>query len=1129
MRILIADDHALMRRGVRSVLRTRPDLDVCGEAIDGQDAIEQAQKLRPDLIVMDISMPGINGIEATREIRQILPQMKILVLSQHNSPEMMRLALSAGARGYVVKSEIADNLLIGIDKVAGGETFFDGGIFAASSNSIDSQEILQRSQAFEKALRGSEEQLRALTEYQAAVMNTMAEGLYTLDEQGLVTSINAAAEAMLGWTGAELLRKKMHDVTHYKHPDGTPYPAGECPGLMVVQHGIELREHEDVFIRKDGSFLPVMFSASPLRQGGKIAGVVVGFRDDSEQRRARRALRESERVLRETLDALPAAIYTTDGEGYVTHFNPAAVEFAGRVPQAGVDRWCMSWKLFRADGSALPHEECPMAVALKEGSSPEGQELIAERPDGTRRCFTPYPRVFRDGEGKITGGINMLVDITERKKSEQPKRLLAAIVDTSEDAIISKTLDGVITSWNSGAERLFGYTAEEAVGKNIKELTIPAELQQEEDEILTRLGSGERIEHFETARVRKDGTRLDVSLSISPLRDAAGRVIGASKVARDISGRIAAERALAERVRQQKALFHLATELHQAVRMEDVCNAALDAILDALPCDRAAVLLYDQSGSLRFVSWRGLSEAYRKAVDGHSPWKAEERDPQPICVGDLEAADLSDAVRAAVRAEGIRALAFIPLVSHQKLIGKFMTYYNAAHPFSNAEIELSLTISRALAYCIARKRGEEALRQSEERFRRLVETLEEQVRGRTQELEVRNAEVLRQSEQLRDLSSRLLQAQDEERRRIARELHDSAGQILAGLGLDLATIAKSAPDNVPLVAEAIEHSEQLVKELTEGIRTMSYLLHPPLLDETGLEEALRCYARGLSERSGLQVTLEIPADFERLSAEAELVIFRIVQEALTNIHRHSHSRTALIRIGRDAASVFAEIQDHGEGIPREKLSEIQSHGSGVGIRGMRERVRQLKGEMKIESDGAGTTISVVFPVAEVARAKQEGARVLAWPTTPKPESAGMQAMRILVVDDNAVMRRAIRGLTANEARWQVCGEAATGGEAVEKALELQPDVILLDINLPDVNGVDIARGLRKHMANVVILIMSHHDPQVLLPGALEAGANGCLDKGDLAQGLLRGLASVIEEKQTAAATAGAEKVETLGS
>jgi PAS domain S-box-containing protein len=132
----------------------------------------------------------------------------------------------------------------------------------------------------EDALRESEERLRSLAEYQTAVMNNMAEGLYSLDAQGLVTSINPAAEAMLSWNRTELLGKKMHDLTHYKHPDGMPFPAAECPGLHVLENGVDLKEHEDTFIGKDGTFVPVVFSASPLRKNGNTVGVVEinGFR-----------------------------------------------------------------------------------------------------------------------------------------------------------------------------------------------------------------------------------------------------------------------------------------------------------------------------------------------------------------------------------------------------------------------------------------------------------------------------------------------------------------------------------------------------------------------------------------------------------------------------------------------------------------------------------------------------------------------------------------------------------------------------------------------------------------------------------------------------------------------------------
>ena len=251
------------------------------------------------------------------------------------------------------------------------------------------------------------------------------------------------------------------------------------------------------------------------------------------------------------------------------------------------------------------------------------------------------------------------------------------------------------------------------------------------------------------------------------------------------------------------------------------------------------------------------------------------------------------------------------------------------------------------------------LKRAEEKYRALAESLDAEVR-------IRTSEVVQQSEQLRDLSSRLLQAQDEERRHIARELHDSAGQILTALSMSLAMAAQHASKESAALAKQLEESEELAQQLSQEIRTMSYLLHPPLLDETGLSEALRWYIQGLSERSGLEITLDVPDNFERLTREMELVMFRLVQESLTNIHRHSGSKNAVIRLTRMGDNVSLEVQDSGKGISAEKLSEIQSQGSGVGIRGMRERARHFGGHMMIESNQKGTKISFQFPVASNA-------------------------------------------------------------------------------------------------------------------------------------------------------------------
>ena len=417
---------------------------------------------------------------------------------------------------------------------------------------------------------------------------------------------------------------------------------------------------------------------------------------------------------------------------------------------------------------------------------------LLETHEALASCILDDPEAITD---KVTQSI---VDELPalRQKADEATSLLVAIVDSSDDAIVSKTLEGVITSWNASAVRLFGYSAKEAIGQPIS-IIIPHDRLDEEKSILARLRRGERIDHFDTVRVRKDGTTLDISLTISPVRNAAGKIIGASKVAHDITHR---------------------------------------------------------------------------------------------------------------------------------------------------------------------KRMERDLHESDQRFRELADALDTQVHFRTQELQRRNADVLRQSDQLRDLSARLMRIQDEERRRIARELHDSVGQNLAALGMNLAQVEGDAMRDPTRLSKRIAEAQSLIQELTQEIRTTSYLLHPPMLDENGLSSAIRWYVDGLVERSGLSIALNIPNDLERLAPEVELAIFRLVQECLTNIHRHSESKTAGISIAHQTDKISVEVRDDGKGISQEKLEEIQSQAFGVGIRGMRERVRQCDGELIVESNALGTKITAIFPI-----------------------------------------------------------------------------------------------------------------------------------------------------------------------
>lgn len=216
-------------------------------------------------------------------------------------------------------------------------------------------------------------------------------------------------------------------------------------------------------------------------------------------------------------------------------------------------------------------------------------------------------------------------------------------------------------------------------------------------------------------------------------------------------------------------------------------------------------------------------------------------------------------------------------------------------------------------------------------------------------------------------TSRLMKMQDEERRRVARELHDSVGQTLAVLSMSLTQLVDRAEIIAPDLVREGKEIEQLVEQLQREIRTTCYLLHPPLLDECGLASALKWYVQGTAERSGIAITLDIAEDFGRLPRDMELAIFRVAQECLTNIHRHAKSKTASIRVARRNGIVWFEAEDHGKGISSERRAEIESRGAGVGISGIRERLHQFHGEMRIESDGSGTRVFASIPVPNEAR------------------------------------------------------------------------------------------------------------------------------------------------------------------
>jgi len=282
----------------------------------------------------------------------------------------------------------------------------------------------------------------------------------------------------------------------------------------------------------------------------------------------------------------------------------------------------------------------------------------------------------------------------------------------------------------------------------------------------------------------------------------------------------------------------------------------------------------------------------------------------------------------------------------------------------NKQLRLNRTVDALTSEANERKRAQQELRASRD-------LLEERVEDRTRELSTAltrvesEVAVREQTEhQLRQLSLRLMTLQDEERRRIARELHDTAGQTLAAMKMSIALILQAQSGN-PKLQPLIDDLDALVDEGLQEVRTASYLLHPPLLDEAGIASAARWFAEGFSRRSGIEVRCEIPPRLERPRRECELVLFRVLQESLTNVHRHSQATAAIVRLDRQNGVVQLEVSDNGRGIPQENIQRLNNSANqtGVGITGMRERVHELGGSLEIRSQNPGTSISVALPVS----------------------------------------------------------------------------------------------------------------------------------------------------------------------
>jgi PAS domain S-box-containing protein len=656
----------------------------------------------------------------------------------------------------------------------------------------------------------------------------------------------------------------------------------------------------------------------------------------NEREKAQTALTEERDVLTTTLHSIGDAVIATDTNARITFINPEAARLTEWPGAEAVGKPVTAIFKIINEQNRQPVEN-PVNVVLRNGKvvGLANHTLLISRT-GKVTPIDDSAAPIRGPDGAVSGAIMVFRDFSEKQLAQRTSARLAAIVEFSGDAILAKNLDGVVQSWNAAAQRLFGYTAEEIVGKPVTML-FPKERLSEEDHILSRLRQGQAVERFETVRVAKNGRRIPVSVSISPIKDKHGVVIGASKIIHDITEREQIQR-------EQQTLYDLVQAVNQARALPDIYQAALSAIMQCLQADRSSILFLEPDGAMRFKAWRGLSTEYRNAVEGHSPWPANQHDAQPVCIND--ARESAEQFRPVFEREGIQALAFIPISYNGKLLGKFMVYYNQPHHFTDNELRLGLTVSSQVALAVQRRRAEEEL--------------ESLVRVRTAKLREMMAELQHVSyaithdmrAPLRAMSTFAGIIMDE----VSQEPNPSPELMDAGR-----RIIASASRLDQLIQDALNYTKAVLQELP---------LHPVDLAQL-IPSLIESYPNLQAEKADIRIEDPLPVVLGE-----ESLLTQCFSNLLGNAVKFVAPGTrpqVNIRVASSEDVVRVTIQDNGIGIPRESQRRLFGmferlttgyEGTGIGLAIVRKVVERMGGKVGVESaTGQGSSFWVELRAA----------------------------------------------------------------------------------------------------------------------------------------------------------------------
>jgi PAS domain S-box-containing protein len=756
------------------------------------------------------------------------------------------------------------------------------------------------------------------------------------------------------------------------------------------------------------------------------------------------------------LDKLPAGAYTCDAEGLITYFNEQAIQIWGREPKLNdsVDRYCGSFRLFAVDGSPLRHDQCWMALALQTGRGFNREEIVIERPNGSRINALAHANPIHDDLGSIIGAVNVLVDISDRRQAEDAKVLLASIVESSDDAIVSKTLEGRILTWNKGAERLFGFTEKEAVGSNIG-IIIPPDRLDEEQDILSRLRQGKRIDHYETVRMSKNGRQIDVSLSISPIRNSTGCIIGASKVARDITARKQGDVDL-------QRLHEMSSLLASTLELPIILDGTLRTVAEIEQTDRGLLLLWDnEKHRLQVGANLGFEETFIRWVENSSLDSSASgmcfSSRKRIIIDDIEHRDTLPRFRDAARRAGFRAVHSIPLISRRGLaIGVLSVHFKQPYSPSHRIMRLADLCSRQAVDFIE---GAQLYEQQKESNR----------------------------------------YKDEFLATLAHELRNPLAPL--SNSLNLLRLCDDVPPVVEEMRDIMEHQVSQMGRLIDDLLEVSRIsrgkleLRKERVDLSAIISRAVETSRPLIDAAGHQLAITLPSARLELDADAARLI-QVVANLLNNAAKYMDREGQIwLTVQPEKAEAVISVRDAGIGISAEMLPQVfgmfaqlgktghTKSGLGIGLALAKHLVELHGGSIVARSDGPG--MGSEFTVRLPLVGKKRASRV----ASPRPQVVRkpLPNRRILIVDDTHAAVYVLGKLLG------VMGQSVHTEQNAKLALEYvrieRPDIVISDIGMPEMDGYDFARSIRRQpeLNDVILVALTGYGQESDRRAAKEAG------------------------------------------